>query len=132
MLCLNEDWTVMIIGSGAREHAISLAYEKSPKVKKIIVIEAITETTKLKLNFFCRKPFNLSPTKDPMINHMKSWKNKIPKSINELIISTIEGISKKGIKNLFTGKKGGKTPFAVIKSILNTKLFKWFFHLILS
>ena len=38
MLCLNEDWTVMIIGSGAREHAISLAYEKSPKVKKIIVV----------------------------------------------------------------------------------------------
>jgi len=32
-----EDLTVMIVGSGAREHVISCAYEKSPKIKKIIV-----------------------------------------------------------------------------------------------
>lgn len=29
--------TILIIGSGGREHAISHAYEKSSKVKKIIV-----------------------------------------------------------------------------------------------
>jgi phosphoribosylamine--glycine ligase len=32
-----EDLTVMIVGSGAREHTISVAYEASPQVKKIIV-----------------------------------------------------------------------------------------------
>ena len=32
-----ENEVVLIIGNGAREHAISHAYEKSPKVKKIIV-----------------------------------------------------------------------------------------------
>jgi len=29
--------SVLIIGSGAREHAISNAYEKSPQVERIIV-----------------------------------------------------------------------------------------------
>ncbi|MDD5182431.1 MAG: phosphoribosylamine--glycine ligase [Candidatus Nanoarchaeia archaeon] len=32
-----EDLTVLIIGSGAREHTISRAYENSPQVRKIIV-----------------------------------------------------------------------------------------------
>ncbi len=32
-----EDLTVMIVGSGAREHAISDAFEKSPQIKKLIV-----------------------------------------------------------------------------------------------
>ena len=32
-----EDKTVLIVGSGAREHAISLAYEKSSHVKRVIV-----------------------------------------------------------------------------------------------
>lgn len=32
-----EDLTILIIGSGAREHALSCAYEKNPKIKKIIV-----------------------------------------------------------------------------------------------
>lgn len=32
-----EDKTVLIVGSGAREHALSVAYEKSRHVKKIIV-----------------------------------------------------------------------------------------------
>ncbi len=32
-----KDMTILIIGSGGREHAISCAYEKSQKVKKIIV-----------------------------------------------------------------------------------------------
>ncbi|MDD5192433.1 MAG: phosphoribosylamine--glycine ligase [Candidatus Nanoarchaeia archaeon] len=32
-----EDLTVLIIGSGGREHTISTAYEKSPNVKKIVV-----------------------------------------------------------------------------------------------
>ncbi len=32
-----EDLTILLIGSGAREHTISCAYEKSPNVKRIIV-----------------------------------------------------------------------------------------------
>lgn len=32
-----EDLTLLIIGSGAREHTLSCAYEKSPNVRKIIV-----------------------------------------------------------------------------------------------
>lgn len=32
-----ENLTVLILGSGAREHTISSAYEKSPQVKRIIV-----------------------------------------------------------------------------------------------
>ena len=32
-----EDLTVLIIGSGGREHAISAAYERSPNVKRIII-----------------------------------------------------------------------------------------------
>src|SRR3989344_8078406 len=32
-----EGLTILIVGSGAREHTISHAYEKSDKVKKIIV-----------------------------------------------------------------------------------------------
>jgi len=32
-----EDLTIMIVGSGAREHVISDAYEKNPRVKKIVV-----------------------------------------------------------------------------------------------
>ena len=32
-----EDLTILLIGSGAREHTISCAYEKSPNVKKIII-----------------------------------------------------------------------------------------------
>lgn len=32
-----EDLTVLIIGNGAREHAISCAYEKSPNIKRIII-----------------------------------------------------------------------------------------------
>ena len=34
---MNEDKTILIVGSGAREHALSVAYEKSRHVKKIIV-----------------------------------------------------------------------------------------------
>ena len=32
-----EDLTILLIGSGAREHTISCAYEKSPNVKRIII-----------------------------------------------------------------------------------------------
>ena len=32
-----EDLTILLIGSGAREHTLSCAYEKSPNVKRIIV-----------------------------------------------------------------------------------------------
>ena len=32
-----EDLTILLIGSGAREHTISCAYEKSPNVRKIII-----------------------------------------------------------------------------------------------
>jgi len=34
---MEENLTVLVIGSGAREHTISKAYEKSPQVRKIIV-----------------------------------------------------------------------------------------------
>jgi len=34
---MHEGLTILIVGSGAREHAISYAYEKSDKVKKIII-----------------------------------------------------------------------------------------------
>ena len=34
---MEEALTILIIGGGGGEHAISLAYEKSPKVKKIII-----------------------------------------------------------------------------------------------
>jgi phosphoribosylamine--glycine ligase len=34
---MSETWTVLIVGSGGREHALSHAYEKSPRVGKIIV-----------------------------------------------------------------------------------------------
>ena len=36
-MVVSESLTVLIIGSGAREHAISSAYEKSPRVGKIVV-----------------------------------------------------------------------------------------------
>ena len=32
-----EDLTILLIGSGAREHGISCAYENSPDVKRIII-----------------------------------------------------------------------------------------------
>jgi|SRR3989344_164369 len=34
-----EDQTILIIGAGGREHAISVAYEKSPNVKRIIIAD---------------------------------------------------------------------------------------------
>ena len=34
---MTQHFSIMIVGSGAREHAISNAYEKSPKVNRIIV-----------------------------------------------------------------------------------------------
>lgn len=34
---MGEDLTILVIGSGAREHTISYVYEESPKVKRIII-----------------------------------------------------------------------------------------------
>ena len=34
---MNQNLSVMIVGKGAREHAISVAYEQSDKVSKVII-----------------------------------------------------------------------------------------------